>query len=134
MGATLHPALIEAVTLPPRPGDRWIVDETCVKVKGVWRYGYRAVDHHGQVVDVYVSKRRNTWVLPGTMHRILGPHVSHPRCVAQKTLKRVLIPAELLWTIALAVLPFSPRVALIPFIAGIAVALPSRIGLTSSTT
>jgi IS6 family transposase len=26
-------------------GDRWFVDETCVKVAGRWRYLYRAVDH-----------------------------------------------------------------------------------------
>jgi IS6 family transposase len=30
-----------------------------VKVAGVWRYVYRAVDQHGQVIDVFVSKRRN---------------------------------------------------------------------------
>jgi transposase-like protein len=40
-------------------GDRWFVDETYVKVAGVWRYVYRAVDQHGQVIDVYVSRRRN---------------------------------------------------------------------------
>jgi transposase-like protein len=40
-------------------GDSWFVDETYVKVAGVWRYVYRAVDQHGQVIDVYVSKRRN---------------------------------------------------------------------------
>ncbi|MCP4082470.1 MAG: IS6 family transposase [Planctomycetaceae bacterium] len=40
-------------------GDRWFVDETYLKVAGVWRYVYRAVDQHGQVIDIYVSKRRN---------------------------------------------------------------------------
>jgi IS6 family transposase len=40
-------------------GDCWFVDETYVRVAGVWRYVYRAVDHHGQVIDVNVSKRRN---------------------------------------------------------------------------
>ena len=40
-------------------GERWFVDETYVKVAGVWRYVYRAVDQHGQVIDVLVSKRRN---------------------------------------------------------------------------
>ena len=41
-------------------GDRWFVDETYVKVAGRWRYVYRAVDQHGQVIDVYVSPRRDT--------------------------------------------------------------------------
>jgi len=40
-------------------GDRWFIDETHVKVAGVWRYVYRAVDQHGQVIDVFVSKRRD---------------------------------------------------------------------------
>ena len=41
------------------PGDRWSVDETYVKINGVWRYVYRAVDQCGQVIDVLVSKRRD---------------------------------------------------------------------------
>jgi transposase, IS6 family len=40
-------------------GNRWFVDETYVKVAGKWRYVYRAVDQHGQVIDVYVSKKRD---------------------------------------------------------------------------
>ena len=41
------------------PGDRWFVDETYVKVGGVWRYVYRAIDQHGQVIDVLVTSRRD---------------------------------------------------------------------------
>jgi len=40
-------------------GDRWRVDETYVKVAGRWRYVYRAIDQFGQVIDVYVSPRRD---------------------------------------------------------------------------
>jgi IS6 family transposase len=40
-------------------GDRWCVDETYVKVAGRWTYLYRAVDQHGQVVDVLVCERRD---------------------------------------------------------------------------
>ena len=40
-------------------GRDWFVDETYVKIAGVWRYVYRAVDQHGQVVDVLVSKHRD---------------------------------------------------------------------------
>ena len=42
------------------PGDRWFVDETYVKVVGVWRYVYRAVDQFGPVSDVYVSRGLDT--------------------------------------------------------------------------
>ena len=41
------------------PGDRWYVDETYVKVNGRWTYLYRAVDQHGQVIDVRLSTRRD---------------------------------------------------------------------------
>jgi IS6 family transposase len=56
----LTPLVIDAAR-PSRhsAGDRWFVDETYVKVAGVWRYVCRAVDQHGQVIDVLVSKRRN---------------------------------------------------------------------------
>jgi transposase-like protein len=43
-----------------RVGDRWQVDETYVKVAGRWRYEYRATDQFGQLIDVFVSARRDT--------------------------------------------------------------------------
>jgi transposase-like protein len=46
-------------TLTAVPPNRWFVDETYVKVNGVWRYVYRAVDQYGQVIDVLVSARRD---------------------------------------------------------------------------
>jgi transposase-like protein len=55
------PLVIDAVR-PRRhlAGDRWFVEETYVKGCGVWSYVYRAVDRHGQVIDVSLSRR-----LPG---------------------------------------------------------------------
>ncbi len=41
------------------PGGRWFVDETYVKVNGRWTYLYRAVDQYGQVIDVWLSTRRD---------------------------------------------------------------------------
>jgi transposase-like protein len=41
------------------PGDRWFVDETYVKVNGMWRYVYRAIDQYGQVIDVLIATRRD---------------------------------------------------------------------------
>ncbi len=40
-------------------GRRWFVDETYVKVAGVGRYVYRAIDNDGQVIDVFVSPKRD---------------------------------------------------------------------------
>src|SRR6266545_4468041 len=40
-------------------GDRWHVDETYVRVGGTWRYLFRAIDQFGQVIDVFLSPRRN---------------------------------------------------------------------------
>jgi transposase-like protein len=54
------PELIEAAK-PCRhaPGDRWFADETYLKIAGKWTYLYRAVDQHGQVIDVLLSVRRD---------------------------------------------------------------------------
>ena len=35
------------------------VDETYIKIKGVWHYLYRAVDKHGQTLDWMLSVKRN---------------------------------------------------------------------------
>jgi transposase-like protein len=54
----LTPLLADAARFARHsPGDRWFVDETCVKVNGVWRYVYRAVDQYGQVIDVPLCTR-----------------------------------------------------------------------------
>jgi IS6 family transposase len=41
------------------PGDRWFVDETYLKIAGKWAYLYRAVDQHGQVIDVLLPRSRD---------------------------------------------------------------------------
>ena len=53
------PLLIDAAS-PGRHavGSKRFVDQTYVKVVGVWRYVYRAVDGYGQVIDASVSGRR----------------------------------------------------------------------------
>jgi len=39
-------------------GKRWRMDETYIKVKGQWRYLYRAVDKQGHTIDFLLTKRR----------------------------------------------------------------------------
>jgi transposase-like protein len=57
---TFTPQFIDAAR-PARhaTGDRWFLDETYVKVAGRWAYLYRAIDQHGQVIEVLVSPRRD---------------------------------------------------------------------------
>ena len=39
-------------------GPSWRVDETYVKIRGMWAYLYRAVDREGKTVDFRLSTRR----------------------------------------------------------------------------
>jgi transposase-like protein len=49
------------------------VDETYVKVAGRWRYVYRAIDQFGQVIEVFVSARRDA----DAAHRFFERAIRH---------------------------------------------------------
>jgi transposase-like protein len=71
------PEFIEAARLCRHvPGDRWFVDETYVKVSGRWTYLYRAIDQHGQVIDVLLFQRRDLAAARRFFARALRRH--HP--------------------------------------------------------
>ena len=54
------PQLIDAARpCRHRASDRWFAGETYVKVAGIWRYVYRAIDQRGHAIDVYVSRHRD---------------------------------------------------------------------------
>ena len=79
-------------------GGRWLVDETYVKVAGRWRYVYRAIDQYGQIIDVYVSPRRDTRAARQFFVTMLGDHGEPAEVVTDRawTLRAVideLIPA-----------------------------------------
>ncbi len=42
-----------------KTGKRWHVDETYVRVAGIWKYVYRAVDENMEPIDIYVSEKRD---------------------------------------------------------------------------
>ena len=51
----------EAFHRRKRPvGRSWRMDETYIRVKGEWRYVYRAVDKTGQTIDFLLTKHRDT--------------------------------------------------------------------------
>ena len=43
-----------------RAGNRWRMDETYIKVKGQWKYYYRADDKQGQPIDFLLTATRDT--------------------------------------------------------------------------
>ena len=54
------PLLEEAFHRRKRPvWVSWRMDETYIKVKGQWRYLYRAVDTHGQTIDFLLTEHRD---------------------------------------------------------------------------
>jgi putative transposase len=64
----------------PRPGDKWHLDEVFVKINGITHYPWRAVDQHGNVLDVLVQSRRNAKAAKRFLGKLLkglryGPRV-----------------------------------------------------------
>ncbi|CNI73953.1 transposase [Yersinia frederiksenii] len=56
----LVPLLDKAFRRYKRPvGRRWRMDETYIKIKGQWKYLYRAVDTTGQTIDFLLTARRD---------------------------------------------------------------------------
>ena len=80
MISAFHPEMVpQAGPCRHAPGDRWFVDETYLRVAGQWTYLYRAVDQHGQVIDVLLSTRRD---------------LAAARCFLTRALRAGTIPAE----------------------------------------
>ena len=59
--AKLTPALAENLRRrrKGRVGRSWYIDETYIRVRGQWRYLYRAIDRDGALVDVMLSEHRD---------------------------------------------------------------------------
>jgi len=67
--------------LKPTWGD-WHVDETYIRIKGVWHYLYRAVDAAGRTVDFLLSTRRDTLAAKLFFEKaVLRPHNDFPETV-----------------------------------------------------
>ena len=54
-----------------RPGDKWHLDEVFVQINGAQRYLWRAVDQHGNVLDILVQSRRNAVAAKKFFRRLL---------------------------------------------------------------
>jgi len=54
-----------------RLGDKWHLDEVFVQINGAPRYLWRAVDQHGNVLDIVVQSRRNAVAAKQFFRRLL---------------------------------------------------------------
>lgn len=62
--------------------DSWRVDETYIRVKGQWKYLYRAVDSQGNTLDFLLRARRNAQAAERFFRKTLGAsHTTAPRAI-----------------------------------------------------
>jgi len=62
--------------------DSWRVDETYIKIKGVWKYLYRAVDSEGNTLDFMLSAKRDAKAAKRFLRKVLNaPHTIEPRVI-----------------------------------------------------
>lgn len=62
--------------------DSWRVDETYVKVKGVWKYLYRAVDSAGNTLDFMLSAKRDAKAAERFFRNVFkARHTQSPRVI-----------------------------------------------------
>jgi transposase len=55
----------------PRPSNRWHLDEMVVRIAGERLYLWRAVDDEGEVLDMLVQRRRDSWAALRLMRKLL---------------------------------------------------------------
>jgi transposase-like protein len=53
---------------------KWHVDETYIKVRGQWKYLYRAIDSNGDTVEFWLSERRNLTAARRFLRKALERH------------------------------------------------------------
>ena len=81
---TVHyaPLLLEQFNRRKRPvTGKWHVDETYIKVRGQWRYLYRAIDSNGDTVEFWLSDRRNLTAAKRFLRKALRRHGRPERIV-----------------------------------------------------
>ena len=65
-----------------RCNDSYRVDETYIKIKGIWQYLYSAVDSDGNTLDWMLSRYRNKKAAKRFFKKIMSnPHCKKPRVI-----------------------------------------------------
>ena len=68
-------------------GDTFFIDEVFIKIDGKQHYLWRAVDQDGEVVDVYLQKRRDGAAAKRFFKKLLKTHQSEPRKIVTDKLR-----------------------------------------------
>jgi len=68
-------------------GDTFFIDEVFVRIDGKQHYLWRAVDQDGEVVDVFLQKRRYGAAAKRFFRRLLKAHGSDPRKIVTDKLR-----------------------------------------------
>jgi putative transposase len=70
-----------------RPGDKWHVDEVFIKINGKTHYLWRAVDQHGNVLDILVTSRRDAKAATRFFRKLLTKLQYVPRVLVTDKLR-----------------------------------------------
>ena len=68
-------------------GDTFFIDEVFVKIGGKQHYLWRAVDQDGEVIDVFLQKRRDGATAKRFFKRLLKKHRGEPRKIITDKLR-----------------------------------------------
>ena len=68
-------------------GDTFFIDEVSIKIQGKQHYLWRAVDQDGEVVDVFLQKRRDAKAAKRFFKRMLKKHKREPRKIVTDKLR-----------------------------------------------
>jgi putative transposase len=68
-------------------GDTFYIDEVFVKICGIQHYLWRAVDQDGEIVDVFLQRRRDGKAAKRFFKRLLKTHRQSPRTIVTDKLK-----------------------------------------------
>ncbi len=70
-----------------KPGDKWFMDEVFLRIQGKVHYLWRAVDQHGNVLDILVQNRRNAKAAKRFFRKLLKGLQYVPRVLVTDKLK-----------------------------------------------
>ena len=68
-------------------GDTFYIDEVFVKIDGIQHYLWRAVDQDGEIVDVFLQRRRDAKAAKRFFKRLLKTHRNEPRKIVTDKLR-----------------------------------------------